>query len=59
MRTSIILGDKKSVVYSEMIPRYRLKKRHNILTFHRVREDVAAGIIVMYHLDSYENPSDV
>ena len=56
---SVLLGDNKSVVDSAMIPSYRLKKRHNILAFHRVREAVASGFIVMYHLASCENPSDV
>ena len=59
MGPSVILGDNKSVVDSEMIPSYRLKKRHNIFDFHRVREAVDAVIILMYHLASSENPSDV
>lgn len=35
---SVLLGDNKSVVDSEMTPSYRLKKLHNILAFNRVRE---------------------
>ena len=56
---SIILGDNESVVKSAMIPIFRLKKRHNILAFHRVREAVASKIVKMVHLNGKENPADV
>ena len=56
---SIILGDNQSVIQSSMVPSYRLKKRHNILAYHRVREAVAAKIVRLIHLAGSENPSDV
>lgn len=42
-----------------MIPSYLLRKRHNIISFHRVREAVVANIVKLYHLPSEENPADI
>ena len=55
---SILLGDNKAVIDSSMIPSYRLKKHHNVLEFHRVREEVSADIVRLYHLPSNQNPAD-
>ena len=56
---SYVFGDNQAVVNSSMIPEYNLKKRHNALAYHRVREAIAAGIIQYYHIDGKENPADV
>ena len=56
---SWILGDNKSVVISSTIPSSALKKRWNALSYHRVREAVAAGIVNVIHLPGSENPADV
>ena len=56
---SVVFGDNKSVIDSSMTPSYRLKKRHNILAFHRVREAVACQIVLLYHIDTKENPADI
>ena len=37
-----IIGDNKSVVTSSTVPHSLLSKRHNILSYHRVREAIAA-----------------
>jgi hypothetical protein len=34
-------------------------KRHNMLSCHRCREAVAAGVSKMFHMDGKQNPSDV
>ena len=36
-----MFGDNKSVVTSSMVPHSLLSKRHNILSYHRVREAIA------------------
>ena len=46
---SFMFGDNQSVVTSSTIPHSALNKRHNALSYHRVREAVAAGIIRFYH----------
>ena len=42
---SYMFGDNKSVVTSATIPHSLLSKRHNILSYHRVREPIAAPSI--------------
>jgi hypothetical protein len=56
---SWLFGDNKSVINSSTIPHSTLSKRWNALSYHRVREAYAAGIIRMHHVDSIQNPSDI
>lgn len=51
-------GDNQSVITQSTIPHSKLTKRWNALSYHRVREAVAAGIIRFHYLESKENPSD-
>ena len=52
-------GENKSVVDSSTIPHSKLHKRHNVLSFHRVREAIASGMIDFHHLPGETNPSDI
>ena len=54
-----LFGDSESVVASTTIPSSTLKKRHNILSFHRVREAIASGVYVFTHMDGTRNPADI
>ena len=54
-----MFGDNLSVVVSSTIPSSSLKKRHNALAYHRVREAVAAKIVHFLHIPGKENPADV
>lgn len=56
---SYFFGDNKSVVTSGTIPSSVLKRRHNALAYHRVREAVCAGIIIFAHLAGSLNPADI
>ena len=56
---SIIFCDNKAVVDTSMNASYRLKKRHNILAFHRVRSAIAADICRCYHIEGTQNPADI
>lgn len=56
---SVMFGDNQPVVNSSMDSSFRLKKRHNMMAFHRVREEVACGIVILYHIRSEENPADI
>ena len=58
-KKAYMFGDNKSVVDSSTIPHAKLHKRHNALSFHRVREAIAAAIIGFYHIDGNENPADI
>jgi hypothetical protein len=54
-----LFGDNQSVITSSTIPQSMLNKRHNALSYHRVRESIAAGIIYLMHVEGRSNPSDV
>ena len=54
-----MFGDNKSVVTSSTVPHSLLSKRHNILFYHRVREAIAAKILVFHWCDSSQNKSDI
>jgi hypothetical protein len=56
---SYIFGDNRTVVDSSVVPHAKLHKRHNALSFHRVREAVAAKIVDIYHLSGEYNPADI
>ena len=56
---SWMFGDNGSVVTSSTIPHSRLSKRWNALSYHRVREAIASGIIRFHFVPTHQNPSDV
>jgi hypothetical protein len=51
--STMMFGDSAST------PHARLHKRHNALSFHRVREGIAAGIAKFHHIVSGDNPADI
>jgi len=55
---SWLFGDNKGVVQSSTIPHSKLEKRWCALSYHRVRESIAAGCIYFLHLDGRQNPLD-
>ena len=54
-----LFGDNLSVITQSNIPSSTLKKRHNAIAFHRVREAVAANIVIFLKIDGKENPADI
>jgi hypothetical protein len=54
---SLLFGDNESVW--KTVPHSSLKKRHNSLSYHRVREAIAAKIKGFYKINSKDNPADV
>lgn len=57
--SSYMFGDNESVVNSSIDPTSRLHKRHSMLSFHRVREAVASGMVIFDHLPGAENCADI
>ena len=57
--TSYMFGDNKSVVNSSMTPHGKTHKRHAALSFHRVRESIAAKIIYYHFIDDKDNHADI
>ncbi len=56
---SWMFGDNESVVNSSAQPHAKLHKRHTALSFHRVREALAAGIVGFFHIPGDINPADI
>jgi hypothetical protein len=56
---SYMFGDNKSVVDSSTQIHAKLHKRHNILSFHRVREAIASGYILYSFINGEINPADL
>jgi hypothetical protein len=54
-----MFGDNESVVNSSSTPHAKLHKRHNALSFHRVREAIAARVIRFVHMNGPDNPADM
>ena len=56
---SYMFGDNRSVVDSSVLPHSKLNKRHTILSFHKVREAIASGMIWFCHILGSTNPADI
>jgi hypothetical protein len=54
-----MFGDNRTVVNSCIVPNARLHKRHELLSFHRVREAIAAGTIAFHYIPGSQNPADI
>lgn len=54
-----MFGDNESVVNSSIQIDAKLHKRHNALSFHRVREAIASGHYVFTHIPGENNPADI
>ena len=52
-------GDNESVVNSSSIPHAKLHKRHVMLSFHRVREAMAAKLMTFNFIPGDNNPADI
>ena len=55
----VLLGDNKSAVTSTSVATSVLKKKHNAIAYHRVREAHATGIVVSGHVKSENNYADI
>jgi hypothetical protein len=58
-QTSYMFGDNKSVVDSSMRFDAKLHKRHTALSFHKVREAIAARMVIFTHIPGALNPADI
>ena len=55
---SAVYGDNLGVIQNATIKDSLLKKKHVAISYHKVRESVAAGIIVPINLASADNFAD-
>ena len=59
MNKACMFGDNTSVVMSSTIPENILNKRHNRLSYHRVREAIASKILEFHWCSPSLNGSDI
>jgi hypothetical protein len=58
-RPTLMLGDNTSVVLNTSVPSIVLKKKHNAIASHQVREAIAAKIMRCAYIKSEENISGI
>jgi hypothetical protein len=56
---SFMFGDNESVINSSIQVHAKLHKRHNLLSFHQVREAVASKVVVFHFIPGSSNPADI
>ena len=56
---TVMFGDNMSVVLNTSVPSSMLKKKHNSIAYHIVREAIAAGYLRFRHINSQSNIADV
>jgi len=54
-----VFGDNKSVITNATVPSSTLKKKHNSIAYHRVREAVAAEVVQIAKVHTTENLADL
>jgi len=54
----LLLGNNLSIVTNTTLPSSTLKKKHQAICYHQVRECISAKIICFIHIDSTINTSD-
>ena len=55
---TLLFGDNQSMVKNVTLPQSTLKKRHNAVAYHKVRQSIAAGFIGVVHCRSEYNLAD-
>ena len=56
---TLLLGDNNSVVLNTTVPSSPLKKKHNAIAWHCIREAITCKIIMFTKIDSKDNYSDM
>ena len=57
--TSLLIGDNMIVILNTILPSSMLKKKHNAIAYHRVREVIAAKINNFAYIDFKLNVADI
>jgi len=55
----MLYGDNNSMILNTTNPSSMIKKKHNSIAYHRVRENVASGVVDIVHVDSQDNLADI
>jgi hypothetical protein len=57
--SSVLVGDNMAVVINTTLPSSALKKKHQACNYHRIREAIAAKILLFGHIETNLNLADV
>ena len=53
-----IFGDNNAVIINTSVPESTLKKKHQSINYNYVRESIAAGIVLIFKVDTGSNLAD-
>ena len=56
---AMLLGDNMSVVLNTTVPSSVLKKKHNAVAYHRVREAITMSVVKFSHISTDDNLADL
>ena len=56
---AMLFGDNQSMITNCTISTNTLKKKHNAIAYHRVREAVAVGVLNLVYVSSQDNVADM
>ena len=56
---AVLFVDNEAVVKNTTLPSSSLKKKHNAIAYHKIREAVAAQIVKVAHICSKDNRADI
>jgi hypothetical protein len=59
IRLCVLFSDNMSMITSSTIPSSSLKKKHNAISYHHIRESTAAGIVDLVHVAPKMNIADL
>ena len=54
-----IFGDNNAVIINTSVPESTLKKKHHSINYNYVRESIAAGIVLIFKVDTGSNLADL
>ena len=58
-KSVLLLGDNNSVVLNTTMPSSVLKKKHCVVSYHKIGEALVAGIVRFSHIPSEMNYADI
>jgi hypothetical protein len=58
-KPTLMLGDNMSVILNTTVPSSQLKKKHNAIAYHCVREAIAGKLVTFVHIRSKYNVADI
>lgn len=57
--SSMMVGDNMAVILNTTITSSAIKKKHQACNYHRLRESIAAGLLIFAQIKSKENMADI